>query len=86
VRDGNVVTACGVTSGIDFGLALLAELQGEAAARRVQLALEYAPAPPFDSGTPETATPELVALARQRVAGSRAERERLLPPLEPARQ
>ncbi|KQX42872.1 hypothetical protein ASD04_02635 [Devosia sp. Root436] len=39
-----------------------------------------------DSGTPETATPELVALARHRMAGSRAERERLLPPLEPARQ
>ena len=86
VRDGNVVTAGGVTSGIDFGLALLAELQGEAVARRVQLALEYAPAPPFDSGTPETAAPELVALARQRMAGSRAERERLLPPLEPAGQ
>ena len=86
VRDGNVVTAGGVTSGIDFGLALLAELQGEAVARRVQLALEYAPAPPFDSGTPETAGPELVALARQRMAGSRAERERLLPPLEQAGQ
>ena len=86
VRDGNVVTAGGVTSGIDFGLALLAELQGEAAARRVQLALEYAPAPPFDSGTPETAAPELVALARQGLAGSRAERELLLPPLEQAGQ
>lgn len=82
VRDGNVVTAGGVTSGIDFGLSLLAELQGEALARRVQLALEYAPAPPFDSGTPETSKPELVALARQGMAGSRAERERLLPQLE----
>jgi cyclohexyl-isocyanide hydratase len=61
---------------------LLAELQGEALARRVQLALEYAPAPPFDSGTPETSKPELVALARQGMAGSRAERERLLPQLE----
>lgn len=86
VRDGNVVTAGGVTSGIDFGLSLLAELQGEAVARRVQLALEYAPAPPFDSGTPETATPELVEAARQGMAGSRAERERLLPQLEQAGQ
>jgi cyclohexyl-isocyanide hydratase len=74
-----VVTAGGVTSGIDFGLALLAELSGEAVARRVQLSLEYAPAPPFDSGTPLSATPELVALARAGMAGSRAERERLLP-------
>ena len=78
VRDGNVVTAGGVTSGIDFGLALLAELKGEDVARRVQLSLEYAPAPPFDTGTPAQASPELVAAARQGMAASRAERERLL--------
>ena len=78
VRDGNVVTAGGVTSGIDFGLALLAELKGEDMARRVQLSLEYAPAPPFDTGTPAQASPELVAAARQGMAASRAERERLL--------
>ena len=78
VRDGNVVTAGGVTSGIDFGLVLLAELKGEDVARRVQLSLEYAPAPPFDTGTPAQASPELVAAARQGMAASRAERERLL--------
>lgn len=78
VRDGNIVTAGGVTSGIDFGLALLAELKGEDVARRVQLSLEYAPEPPFDSGTPATASPELILAAREGMAGSRAERERLL--------
>ena len=79
VRDGNVITAGGVTSGIDFGLTVLAELQGEAAARRVQLALEYAPAPPFDSGTPEACDAELVASVRQGMSRARAEREALLP-------
>ena len=83
VRDGNVITAGGVTSGIDFGLTVLAELQGEVAARRVQLALEYAPAPPFDSGTPEACDVDLVATVRQGMARARAEREVLLPPLRP---
>ncbi|NLH80384.1 MAG: DJ-1/PfpI family protein, partial [Phyllobacteriaceae bacterium] len=78
VRDGDVVTAGGVTSGIDFGLALVAELFGETAARTVQLALEYAPAPPFDAGTPATAGAELVAAAKVSMAGSRAEREAFL--------
>lgn len=79
VRDGNIITAGGVTSGIDFGLTVLAELRGEDVARRVQLSLEYAPEPPFDSGTPDRASVELVAQARAGMAGSRAERERLLP-------
>ncbi|GAB5429335.1 MAG: DJ-1/PfpI family protein [Devosia indica] len=83
VRDGNVITAGGVTSGIDFGLTVLAELQGEVAARRVQLALEYAPAPPFDSGTPEACDADLVATVRQGMARARSEREVLLPPLRP---
>lgn len=78
VRDGDVVTAGGVTSGIDFALTLVAELFGETAARTVQLALEYAPAPPFDAGTPATAGAELVAAAKARMAGSRAEREAIL--------
>ncbi|MBJ3784193.1 DJ-1/PfpI family protein [Devosia sediminis] len=81
VRDGNVITAGGVTSGIDFGLTVLAELVGEDVARRVQLSLEYAPEPPFDSGTPDRAPAELVAQARAGMAASRAERERLLPPV-----
>lgn len=55
VRDGNVITAGGVTSGIDFGLSVVAELAGETAARTIQLGIEYDPAPPFDSGHPDRA-------------------------------
>jgi cyclohexyl-isocyanide hydratase len=55
VKDGNVITAGGVTSGIDFGLAVIAEIAGESIARRVQLGMEYDPAPPFDSGHPDKA-------------------------------
>jgi cyclohexyl-isocyanide hydratase len=46
----NVITAGGVTAGIDFGLSVIAEIAGETTARRVQLGIEYDPAPPFDSG------------------------------------
>jgi cyclohexyl-isocyanide hydratase len=60
VFDRNRVTGGGVTAGIDFGLALLAELRGEEHARLVQLGLEYDPAPPFDSGSPEAEGPALV--------------------------
>lgn len=77
-RDGTLFTAGGVTSGIDFALVVVAELIGETEARTIQLALEYAPAPPFGDGTPKTAAPEILATAKARMAGSRAERERLL--------
>ncbi|WP_009981980.1 DJ-1/PfpI family protein, partial [Burkholderia pseudomallei] len=55
VRDGNLVTGGGVTAGIDFALTLAAELVGEDDAQAVQLQLEYAPAPPFAAGDPDTA-------------------------------
>ncbi len=55
VKDGNVITAGGVTSGIDFGLRVVAEIAGEDAARLIQLAVEYDPAPPFDFVPPEQA-------------------------------
>lgn len=55
VKDGNLFTAGGVTSGIDFGLAVVAEIAGESIARRIQLGMEYDPAPPFDSGHPDRA-------------------------------
>jgi cyclohexyl-isocyanide hydratase len=55
VRDGNVITGGGVTAGVDFALLLIAELWGPDAAQTVQLWLEYAPAPPFDAGRPESA-------------------------------
>jgi cyclohexyl-isocyanide hydratase len=59
VKDGNVITAGGVTSGIDFGLSVVAELAGETVARTIQLGIEYDPAPPFDSGHPDRA-PETI--------------------------
>lgn len=78
VQDGNLITAGGVTSGIDFGLTVVAALTSQAEAETIQLALEYAPSPPFRSGTPEEATPAIVAEARRRMAASRAEREAIL--------
>jgi cyclohexyl-isocyanide hydratase len=55
VRDGNRITGGGVTAGIDFALVLAAELYGESEAQRIQLAIEYDPHPPFNSGSPRTA-------------------------------
>lgn len=75
VRDGNVITAGGVTSGIDFGLTILEEVFGREEAQTVQLTLEYAPAPPFHSGTPDEASAEVLARGRERLAASRAARE-----------
>ena len=69
VRDRNRLSGGGVTAGIDFGLTLAAELAGEQVARAIQLMMEYDPNPPFDSGSPEKAGPELVALYKQRTAG-----------------
>jgi cyclohexyl-isocyanide hydratase len=55
VQDGNVITAAGVSAGIDFALTVVAEVAGETAARKIQLGIEYDPAPPFDSGNPDRA-------------------------------
>jgi len=55
VKDGNVITAGGVTSGIDFGLNMVADIAGETAAQAIQLGLEYDPDPPFDAGHPDCA-------------------------------
>lgn len=74
-RDGNIITGGGVTAGIDFALVLLAELAGEAYAESVQLGLEYAPAPPFQSGRPEQARPEVLAQVKAVMAQARAGRE-----------
>ena len=68
VTDRNRVTGGGVTAGIDFGFALAAKLVGEETAKRVMLALEYAPEPPFRGGTPTTAEPQLVDAVLQRAA------------------
>jgi cyclohexyl-isocyanide hydratase len=75
VKDGNLITAGGVTSGIDFGLVVISELMGRKEAEIVQLSLEYSPSPPFNAGTPSEASAEILAAARERIAASRAQRE-----------
>jgi len=75
VRDGKFFTGGGVTAGIDFALTMVAEIAGQEAAESIQLGIEYAPAPPFDAGSPDTARPELVATVRERMTALRAERE-----------
>lgn len=64
VRDRNRISGGGVTAGIDFGLALAAELTDEETAKTIQLSIEYDPQPPFDAGTPDKAGPELEAKVR----------------------
>jgi cyclohexyl-isocyanide hydratase len=75
VVDGSWVFAAGVTAGIDGALRLAAELRGDDAARAIQLHMVYAPEPPFDSRTPETAPPAMLENARQSVASITAQRE-----------
>jgi cyclohexyl-isocyanide hydratase len=75
VRDGNVITGGGVTAGIDMALTVMAEIAGEDHARSVQLGIEYAPAPPFDSGRPELAPPRVLAATQQRYEGVRRARD-----------
>jgi cyclohexyl-isocyanide hydratase len=75
VRDGNVFTGGGVTAGIDFALTMVAELAGRDVAEAIQLGIEYAPAPPFNAGSPDTARPEIVAGVRARMTATRVERE-----------
>src|SRR5438477_5828729 len=74
VRDGNIVTGGGVTAGIDFALTLTAEIVGPEVAQAIQLQIEYAPSPPFQAGSPETAPAEILALVHRRneaMAGQR---------------
>lgn len=77
VREGKIVTAAGVSAGIDMALYLVAEEAGEEYAQGVQLAIEYDPQPPFDAGSPAKAPPQvlefLTALfAEAHVAGGRS--------------
>jgi transcriptional regulator GlxA family with amidase domain len=82
VRDGNVFTGGGITAGIDFALTLIAEAFGDETARRIQLALEYAPAPPFDAGRPETAPAETVDAVTAMFSKSFPEREQAIRTLQ----
>lgn len=73
-RDGNIITGGGVTAGIDFALTVLAEIVGEEMTQTIQLGLEYAPAPPFNSGRPELAPASVRAyyeVLRQKMMPSR---------------
>lgn len=76
VVDGNIVFAAGVTAGIDGALRVAANLRGDAAAQAIQLYMAYAPEPPFNSGTPETAPPAVLKGARESVRAMTAQRER----------
>lgn len=76
VVDRNRITAGGVTAGIDFGLRLLAEIAGERRAKEVALALEYDPEPPFRSGHPRVAEPEVLAAVEAQFAERFGERAR----------
>ncbi len=78
VRDGALMTGGGVTAGIDFALTLVAELAGREVAEAIQLNLEYAPAPPFAAGRPETAPDAVVRAVRSRLKPILEERARLV--------
>lgn len=78
VRDGKLITGGGVTAGMDFGLVVAAALRGQSAAEEIQLALEYAPEPPFQAGDPDDAPPNILAAVRARTQAVRAEREQLI--------
>jgi cyclohexyl-isocyanide hydratase len=67
VRDGDIITGGGVTAGMDFALVVAAELAGAHFAQALQLNLEYAPAPPFEAGRPETAPADVLADVRRRM-------------------
>jgi transcriptional regulator GlxA family with amidase domain len=66
VEQGKIVTAAGVSSGIDMALVLAAHIAGEEFAQSIQLGIEYDPQPPFRAGSPETAPPHIVAALRER--------------------
>jgi transcriptional regulator GlxA family with amidase domain len=66
VEQGKVMTAAGVASGIDMALILAARIAGDELAQAIQLGIEYDPQPPFDSGSPSSASPHIVELVRRR--------------------
>ena len=79
VTDGNLVSAAGVTAGIDGALQVAADFRGAEVAQAIQLGIAYAPEPPFNSGTPESAPPavlERVQLSYQAVAEQREQTAR----------
>ena len=75
--DRNRVTGGGVTAGIDFALTLVSILFDRPTAEAIQLRLEYNPAPPFNSGSPDTAPPEVLAFIKERIAPGQPRRAEL---------
>lgn len=73
VRQGKIITAAGVSSGIDMGLTLVQLMHGDAAAQAVQLGIEYDPQPPVDAGAPEKAPPEVARAVAAQFAKLEAE-------------
>lgn len=78
VRDGNVFTSGGVSSGIDFAFRIVAEIAGPEVAQAIQLGIEYDPAPPFDAGHPDKASDAAVTLMVQRNEKARSGLQREL--------
>lgn len=76
VVDGNLISAAGVTAGLDGALVLVSLLRGEVAAQEIQLAIEYAPNPIFHSGTPEGAPAEVLESFRKKYGPIGAAREK----------
>jgi cyclohexyl-isocyanide hydratase len=76
VVDGKLVFAAGVTAGIDGALRVAAELRGDEAAQIIQLHMQYAPEPPFNSGSPKTAPPAVLEKARRDVQAITEQRQR----------
>lgn len=78
VRDGNAITGGGVTAGIDIALTIAAEIASEDVAKMIQLAIEYAPAPPFNCGRPEIAEEKTVAAVKQLFSGFAQQRREVI--------
>jgi cyclohexyl-isocyanide hydratase len=76
--DRNRVTGGGVTAGIDFALTLVSLLVDRATAEAIQLRLEYNPAPPFNSGSPDTAPPEILAIMKDKIAAAQIRRGEMI--------
>jgi len=72
VEDGKVITAAGVSAGIDMALTLVARIAGDEVAQAIQLGIEYDPQPPFDAGSLSKASPEVIEMVR---GAERAESE-----------
>jgi transcriptional regulator GlxA family with amidase domain len=68
VREGKIVTAAGVSAGIDMALRLVQWIEGDRAAQAIQLGIEYDPSPPFDAGSPEKAPPEVLDMVKRAYA------------------